>query len=142
MSQKETKGIWVFVEINHNEIHPATFELLNKAQELSQKNQEKVTAILFETPNINHAPTLIGHGADEVIVVKDKQFSLFDPIIYKSAFVNLVNKYQPAIILFAATFIGKSLAPRIQGALKTGLTADCLDLSINEIGRASCRERV
>ncbi len=135
MSQKETTGIWVFVEINHNEIHPATFELLSKAQELSQKNQEKVTAILFETLKTNHALTLIGYGADQVVVVKDDKFSMFDPIIYKDAFVNLAHKYQPSIILFAATFIGKSLAPRIQGALKTGLTADCLDLSINDKGQ-------
>jgi electron transfer flavoprotein alpha subunit len=135
MNEKQAKGIWVFVEINHGEIHASTFELLGKAQALSQSNHEKVTAILLETPHLNHAPTLIGYGADQVIVVKDERFNIFNPTLYKDAVVELAKKYEPAIFLFAATYMGRSLAPRIQGALDTGLTADCLDLSINEKGQ-------
>ncbi len=35
MNQNETQGIWVFVELNHDEIHSSTLELLNKAQALT-----------------------------------------------------------------------------------------------------------
>lgn len=135
MSQKEAQGIWVYVELNHGEIHSSTFELLAKARELSEKNGEEVTAVLLETEATNHADTLIGYGADQVIVVKDEKFDHFNPTLYKDAIVPLAEKYEPSIFLLAATFKGRSLAPRIQGALKTGLTADCLDLSIDEKGR-------
>ncbi len=134
MNQNETQGIWVFVELNHDEIHSSTLELLNKAQALSQQNNEAVSAILLESPTSNHAETLIGYGADQVIVLKDERFKLFNPMLYQEAIIGLAQKYQPSIFLFGATYMGRALAPRIQGALKTGLTADVLDLSINEQG--------
>lgn len=132
MKQTKENEIWVFVELDQDNIHPSTLELLAKARELSDNNkQQTVSAILLETKQTNNAKTLIGYGADQVILVKDDQFATFDPTFYKNAIKQLVEKYQPAIFLFGATFKGRALAPRVQGALQTGLTADCLELSIN-----------
>lgn len=132
MSQNNT---WVIAELTDDTIHTATFELLAKAQELKEKNKEAVTAVLLETTNINHEETLIHYGADQVLVVKDDRFETYNAQHSKEVIVTLAKKYKPSIILMSATLQGRSLAPRIQGALKTGLTADCLDLSINEEGK-------
>ena len=134
MKEYEANGIWIFVEKQDEKIHPATFELLRKAQELKAQNNQAVTALLLEPNSESHETTLIGYGADSVLVVKADVFKTFDPMIFKTVVVQLVKKYQPSIFLFAATTLGKALAPRIQGALQTGLTSDCLDLKINEEG--------
>lgn len=134
MTAKETQGIWVLAEIKDTRIQESTFELLAKAQELKSKTNEDVTAILLEQPSDRHEDQLIGYGADRVIVVKSDLFSFFDPVLYRDAIVELARRHQPSIFLLAASFQGRSLAPRIQGALQTGLTADCLDLSIDEQG--------
>lgn len=134
MNQAKSNGVWVVAELEHDSIHPSTLELLGKAHEISQTNNDIVTAVLLETQQTNHADTLIGHGADQVLVVKNDLFSNFDPIVSKDAIQKLAEEYSPNIILFAATLKGRALAPRLQGALQTGLTADCLDLSINSKG--------
>lgn len=48
--------------------------------------------------------------------------------------MNLVKEENPEIFLLGATHLGRSLGPRIAVALKTGLTADCIDLKVDEEG--------
>lgn len=134
MNQVTSNGIWVVAELENDLVHPSTLELLGKAHEISQANADTVTAILLETDQTNHAKTLIGYGADQVLVVKNNLFSEFDPMLAKKAIAQLAKEHEPNIVLFAATLKGRALAPRLQGALQTGLTADCLDLSINQKG--------
>ena len=51
---------------------------------------------------------------------------------YSSILINLIKQYTPNILLFPATKIGRDLAPRVAAALETGLTADCIDLKIQD----------
>ena len=46
----------------------------------------------------------------------------------------MVQKFQPSILMFGATTIGRDLAPRLAARLGTGLTADCTKLEISEEG--------
>jgi electron transfer flavoprotein alpha subunit len=46
--------------------------------------------------------------------------------------VSLVEKYGPTSILIGATNNGRDLGPRVSCRLKTGLTADCTQLDIDE----------
>ena len=135
MTIQETKGIWVYAEVTDHTINPATYELLAKAQELKAINQEPVIAVLLKTSQDNYEKDLIAYGADCVVVVSSELFEDYDPRLYKDALVTLANRYRPSTFLLAATFQGRSLAPRTQGALQTGLTADCLDLTINDQGK-------
>lgn len=134
MNKQNAKGIWVYAEITNHIINPATYELLAKAQELKETNQEPVIAVLLKTDKDNFEKELIAYGADQVLVVNSDLFEFYNPTVYEEAIVNLAKRYNPSIFLLAATFQGRSLAPRVQGALQTGLTADCLDLKINEEG--------
>ena len=62
-------------------------------------------------------------------------FNQANEIIYKDNIVQFIREYKPALILIGATAFGRSLAPRIAGALNTGLTADCTDLKADEDGK-------
>ena len=44
----------------------------------------------------------------------------------------LAEKYKPSIILYGATSLGRDFAPRVMVSLKTGLTADAIDLGYDE----------
>ena len=46
-----------------------------------------------------------------------------------------VERVKPEILLFGATLEGRTLAPMIGAAFKTGVTADCTELSINSEGQ-------
>ncbi|MFP3194763.1 MAG: electron transfer flavoprotein subunit alpha/FixB family protein, partial [Caldivirga sp.] len=73
----------------------------------------------------------IYYGADRVVYVDDEALAVYMPHVYASVIVNLVNKYKPEVVLFAATKRGRELAPYVANTLRAGITADCTDLDID-----------
>ena len=51
---------------------------------------------------------------------------------YAAVFEAFIAQTRPAAILVGATAVGRQLAPRVAARLKTGLTADCTVLEMNE----------
>ena len=129
-----TKNIWVFCEQRDGALQPVALELLGIARELASKTGEKVCAALLGYNVKDEANTLIAYGADEVHVVDDECLDKFVTEPYAQAITAVARKYQPNVILFGATSIGRDLAPRLSARLKTGLTADCTKLEMDEEG--------
>ena len=128
------KNVAVFCEQRDGVIQSVAFELLGVARELTEKTGEKVIAMLFGHQITDKANELIAYGADEVHVVDDKSLALYLTEPYAQAVTTLANKLEPSVILFGATSIGRDLAPRLSARLKTGLTADCTKLEMDEEG--------
>ena len=127
-------NIWVFCEQRDGELQSVALELLGVARELAEKTGEKVGAILLGHKIKNKAADLIAHGADEVHVVDDETLGMFVTAPYTQAITQIAREYTPSVILFGATSIGRDLAPRLSARLKTGLTADCTKLEMDEEG--------
>ena len=128
------KNIWVFCEQRDGELQNVALELLGVARELAEKTGEKVGAILLGHKIKNKAADLIAYGADEVHVVDDERLGMFVTEPYTQAITQIAREYTPSVILFGATSIGRDLAPRLSARLKTGLTADCTKLEMDEEG--------
>ena len=128
------KNIWVFCEQRDGELQSVALELLGVAHELAAKTGEKVGAILLGHNIKDKAQDLIAHGADEVHVVDDERLASFVTEPYTQAVTQIAREYNPSVILFGATSIGRDLAPRLSARLKTGLTADCTKLEMDEEG--------
>ena len=128
------KNIWVFCEQRDGDIQNVSLELIGVARELAETTKEKVCAMLVGHNITAKASDLIAHGADEVYVVDDACLAHFVTEQYAQAVTHLSRKYEPSVILFGATSIGRDLAPRLSARLKTGLTADCTKLEMDEEG--------
>ena len=128
------KNIWVFCEQRDGEIQNVALELLGVARELAEKTGEKVNAVLLGHNVTDKAQSLIAYGADGVYVVDDANLEKFVTEPYAQAVTHIARKYEPNVILFGATSIGRDLAPRLSARLKTGLTADCTKLEMDEEG--------
>jgi electron transfer flavoprotein alpha subunit len=128
------KGIWVFAEQRYGKLKTVSSELLGKTRELSSLLKTQVTSVLFGHNIEFLARELIAHGADEVLVMDEEWLNDFNDYIYGEAMTALISEYKPEIVLVGATSKGRSLAPYISSSLKTGLTADCTGLSIDEGG--------
>jgi electron transfer flavoprotein alpha subunit len=126
-------GVLIFAETTGKKIHPVVYELLGKGRELADALGADLSALLLTGEDLN-SEELIYHGADKVFFQKDHRFSLPNEIIFKVAAVELITEEQPEVFLIGATPFGRSLAPRIAMALRTGLTADCTGLEIDEEG--------
>jgi electron transfer flavoprotein alpha subunit/NAD-dependent dihydropyrimidine dehydrogenase PreA subunit len=129
------KGIYVFIEQNHQTVAKVSLELLGRARGLADEfsrigENQRVTAILIGHELGNIADELIHHGADHVITVKSESFGVYRTDIYTKAVVQIAREKKPEILLFGATPQGRDLAPRVANRLRTGLTADCTALEV------------
>ena len=134
MAREDYKGIWIFAEQQNGVLNPVTLELLAKAQELKAHNGECISAVLLGDKVSGLAQTLIAHGADKVIVAENEALAQYSARPYQQAMAQLAEKYKPSIILYGATSLGRDFAPRVMVSLRTGLTADAIDLGFDEDG--------
>lgn len=134
MDQSLYKNIFVFVEQRNGQIQNVSLELLSKAQELNEKLNEQVVAILLGNHMDEQAHELISYGADIVLYADAPEFSIYNTEPYTQAVNQLVQSYKPSIILIGATTIGRDLGPRLSARIETGLTADCTALEMGDDG--------
>ncbi|MCD6088593.1 electron transfer flavoprotein subunit alpha/FixB family protein [Candidatus Bathyarchaeota archaeon] len=131
---KRHGDVLVFAENNDGRIHPVSYELLGKGRELADSLGVDLNAVLLGWRMENEAFELIYRGADKVFLYDHPSLEEFDVIRYTQNIVKMVRETEPDIFLVGATRIGRTLAPRIAAALRTGLTADCVDLKLDEEG--------
>ena len=128
------KNIFVFCEQRDGQVQSVALELLGVARELAAKTGEKVCAILLGQDIAQRSAELIAYGADEVYLVDDPQLRYYVTEPYAQAIYQIARDFQPNVMLFGATSIGRDLAPRLSARLRTGLTADCTKLENDEQG--------
>lgn len=125
-------SVMVFIEQRDSEIQNVSLELLGKGRELSGKLSDKLTAVLLGNNVKGLCEEIVAYGADEVICVDDKNLKMYTTNSYAKALCDVIEKKKPEIVLIGATTIGRDLAPRVSATLKTGLTADCTSLEIDD----------
>jgi electron transfer flavoprotein alpha subunit len=126
--------VLVFAEQDNGVVHPVTYELLGKGRELANRLGIGLSVLILGHNVQKKAAELIQYGGAKVYVIDHPCLNEFNVIQYTRNAVKLVKKMKPEIFLVGATRIGRSLAPRIAAALRTGLTADCIDLDLDEEG--------
>lgn len=138
MPNTEYTGIMLYAQLTReNYIHTVFFELLEKAHELSQKlGGAEISAVCFASPDSieGFRGAFENMGVNKVYYFEDKRLQNYSTEYYSKLFTTLVNEVKPEILLIGATNQGRDLAPRISSSLHTGLTADCIELDINEKG--------
>ncbi|OSB12512.1 electron transfer flavoprotein subunit alpha [Paraclostridium bifermentans] len=126
------KGIAVYVDHHEGDIHPVTFELIGKAKEMAKKINQPVYCIFVGSNIEDKTDALLSYGVDNVFVYDYKDLKEFKIEPYTACVEDFIKEVKPTILLFGGTTIGRSLAPRLAARFKTGLTADCTILDVQE----------
>ena len=131
--EAKTKDLWVFVETNEDgTAKNVGIELLTPGKMMAGKQGGALVAVVIGS-NVDEAVKAASeHGADKVIVVDGPEYAHYSTDAYAIALCTLVEKYGPTSMLIGATNNGRDLGPRVSCRLKTGLTADCTGLDIDE----------
>lgn len=132
IDKSEWRGIAVYVDHIDGIIHPVTYELIGKAKELAAKIGHPVYAIMMGSGIKEQCEELLHYSADKVFVYDYKELDRFKMEPYTAVFEDFVLRIKPVAILVGATPVGRQLAPRLAARLRTGLTADCTILDIND----------
>lgn len=134
MAQPNREGeVWVFAEQQDGVLHDVSLELCGKARELADRLGVAVGAVL-PGYNLGNLPQqLIAQGVDHVYVVDDPSLQYYTTNPYAAVVETLIAKYEPQIVLYGASPLGRDLAPRVASKTRSGLTADCTDLDISNV---------
>ncbi len=122
--------VWVFVESLGSKVEDTSLELVGKARELADELGVQVGAVVLGSEIAGLDERLICCGGDKVYMCQDPLLAHYQVSSYSKVLCDIANEYNPSIILFGATSVGRDLAPRVAARLGAGLSADCTDLQI------------
>jgi electron transfer flavoprotein alpha subunit len=127
------RGVWVLVEQTEGDPAKVSWELLGKGAELARALEVELCAVVIGSGVEHLCQEAIAYGAEKVYLVDAPVFLHYRTQSYLDAFCHLVNTFKPEVILMGATGLGRDLAGAVATVLKTGLTADCTGLAIDDV---------
>lgn len=138
------KGVWVFIEQERGGVNPVSWELLGEGRKLADTLNVELAGVVMGGPGL---PTrricdeAYFHGADLCYLMEDPLLAAYRNEPYTKGLTDLVNAYEPEILLLGATTLGRDLAGSVATTLQTGLTADCTALAIDPDNRGLAATR-
>ncbi len=129
----KNRDVWVFIEQRNGKPADVSFELLSKGRKLADSLKSSLKAIILGHNIKLIAEETFKYGVEEALIVDNEQLAHFRTMPYSRILNELVEKYQPRVMLYGATVIGRDLAPRVASHTKSGLTADCTDLQVSTV---------
>lgn len=132
---KTYKDVWVFVELERGQVHPVSWELMGEGRKLADKLGVELAGVVMGTSGDGCDAAVAAayeYGADKVYTIQDPLLADYRNETYTKGLTELVNTYKPEILLLGATNLGRDLAGSVATTLKTGLTADCTALAIDD----------
>jgi len=125
------QGVWFWVEQFRGQAGSISWEMAGKGRELADELGTTLTACVLGQGVEHVAQEAICYGADRVFLVDDPTLSVYRTDPYAAVLVSLVQKYQPEVFILGASTRGRDLAGSVATKLRTGLTADCTELTID-----------
>jgi len=129
---RQYKGVWVFVEHTEGEPAEVSWELLGVGAELAKTlGTELCSAVVGD--KVEHlCQESFAYGADKAYLIDAPVFHYYRTEPYYKAICYLIEKHKPEIMLVGATGLGRDLASAVATKIRTGLTADCTGLAIDD----------
>jgi electron transfer flavoprotein alpha subunit len=124
--------VWVVAEQIDCRLLTVSTQLIGQARKLADELHTSVEAILLGDDIERQAQNLTAAGADRVYLGNAPELAYYHPDTYTEIIVNLAEAHRPEILLLGSTAMGRELAPLVAARLKTGLTAHCIDLVLDE----------
>jgi electron transfer flavoprotein alpha subunit len=125
-------GVCVYLEANGGRIADVGFELVSEGKKLADQLGVKLSAVAIGSSIEKSALEAFQYGLDRLYLIDSPVFSDNLDDIFAKALVQVISRYKPEIFLAGATWFGRTLIPKVAAILKTGLTADCTGLAIDE----------
>ena len=126
------RNVWVFVEQTEGEAARVSWELLGVGGELARALGVELCAVVIGE-NVEHlCHEAFSYGAAQSYILDHPVYKYYRTEPYLDACCHLIDTFKPEIVLMGASGMGRDLAGAVATRLKTGLTADCTGLSIDD----------
>jgi electron transfer flavoprotein alpha subunit len=128
---KEYSGVSFFVEHHGGHLASVVPEMINAGKGLKESLGKPLCGILVGRNVQSIAQEVLAYGVDEVWMISNPEIGDYDEDVQTELVTAIIREKKPEIFIGGGTVIGRSLLPRVAAKLKTGLTADCTELTID-----------
>lgn len=132
IDKSQYKDVWVYLEIFEGHPRNVGLELIGAGRKLADATSQQLAAVIIGHGVANVSKDAFAAGADKVYLIEAPELAHYSTDGYTAVMTDLIKTYKPSVILLGATNDGRDLGPRVACRVKTGLTADCTDLGIDE----------
>jgi electron transfer flavoprotein alpha subunit len=119
--------IWVYAEVVDGKITPTTLEMLTKAADVG-----KAESVLLGPAPDDAAATLAKFGASKIYRSADPVYGEYLTLPAAETVAGLIEKYHPAVMLFASSYAGRDLAAALCARFDSGAIADVGDFVLKD----------
>ena len=126
------RGVWVYVEQAGGEAARVSWELLGAGGELARTLGVDLSAVIIGKDVDHLCREAFSYGATKAYLLDHPVYEHYRTEPYLDACCYLIEKYRPEIVLMGASGTGRDLAGAVATRIRTGLTADCTGLSIDD----------
>jgi electron transfer flavoprotein alpha subunit len=126
------RGVWVFVEQTGGEAAKVSWELLGAGRGLADSLQVPLCAVVVGDQVAHLCDVAFSYGADQAYLLDAPVYHHYRTEAYTRGLCHLIARYKPEVVLMGATGVGRDLAGAVATEVKTGLTADCTGLAIDD----------
>jgi len=128
------QDIFVIGELEDGKPKKVTLECIGQANELALKTGGKVHVAVLGKDTTSAAEVLAKSGAAVVYTVEDVKLRHYTSEGYSQALKPLIEKINPAYILFGATYHGRDLTAMLSAAFGFGAAVDVTGINILDKG--------
>ena len=125
-------NVWVFVEQTDCTPAKVSWELLGVGAQLASALKVELCAVVLGHNVEKLCQEAFAYGASKAYLIDDAILHDYRTATYLEAFCSLVEKHRPEVVLMGATGLGRDLAGAVATRLRTGLTADCTGLGVDD----------
>ncbi|MBM3306146.1 MAG: electron transfer flavoprotein subunit alpha/FixB family protein [Candidatus Aminicenantes bacterium] len=122
--------IAVFMETRDGKIKKSSLEALSEAKRRAAELGGQAVAVLVGSGVEGLGSGSFAAGADGVYVLDSPALADYSAQGYALALAEWAAEARPAAVLFAATAMGRDLAPRVAARLGVGLVSDCTGVAV------------
>src|SRR5438093_229527 len=119
--------IWVYAELSDDKITPTTLEMLTKAAQVV-----KAEAVLLGPAPEDATQTLAKYGASKIYRSTDPIYRDYLTLPAAETVAGLIQKHNPAAMLFASSYTGRDLTANLSARLDCGAIADVGDFELKD----------
>ena len=124
--------IAAYLEIRDGKIKKSSLEALSEARRRAAELGVGTAAVLVGADVAGLAPAAFALGAAKVYIIDNPAFADYSPQSYVLALAAFVGEAKPAALFFAATAMGRDLAPRLAARLGAALASDCTKVAVKD----------
>ena len=128
----DNRGVLVFGEVKDGALTGLAREGVALGLQLAGEAGGQVTAIVIGPDAEAQAKELIASGAQKVYTFESADLADYQPDAYLQVLLKAVETANPKVIVLGQTDTGKDLAPKLAFRLKSSLSMDCVDVTLED----------